>query len=272
VFNNAFQSPEHQPFELDGTNGGAILLTHGFPGSPAEMRPIANVLHQRGWTVRGILLPGFGAEIETIPQRHHSEWEAAVNTALTQLRNTHDRVIVAGNSMGGALSIQAAAQHNATGVILFAPFWKINNPLWGMLPFLRYVLPRFKPFRLFKPDFNDPEFQRGTRNFMPDADFDDPLFQQATLDMEVHTNVFHQIRAVGVQGYQLAPQVNAPILAIQGRQDELVTPQATRQLLGRFPSDVRYVEVDAPHNPLQPDMACWSEVVNAVETFISQFE
>ena len=37
-----------------------ILLVHGFTGSPASMRPWAEYLNQRGYTVKVPLLPGHG--------------------------------------------------------------------------------------------------------------------------------------------------------------------------------------------------------------------
>jgi alpha-beta hydrolase superfamily lysophospholipase len=54
----AFQGPEHLPFLWPGGQPAALLV-HGFPGTPAEMRPLGEALHQAGWTAQGILLPGF---------------------------------------------------------------------------------------------------------------------------------------------------------------------------------------------------------------------
>lgn len=56
-----YNTPEHRPFTL-GEGAGAALLIHGFPGTPAEVRPLAQALSERGWKVRAPLLPGFGTE------------------------------------------------------------------------------------------------------------------------------------------------------------------------------------------------------------------
>ncbi len=264
---NAFAGEEHQPFRMTGTHGGAVLLVHGFPGSAKEMRPVAEILHGLGWTTHGILLPGFGPEIETLGERTADEWLAAVEHAHADLRADHDTILIVGNSMGGGLSIQAAAHKGVNGLVLFAPFWTINHFLWKALPVLRYVIPKFKPFTIFKPDFDDPEFRKGTRNFMPNADFDDPEFQQETLNLEVDTRIFANIRKVGVRGYDLAPQVNAPALVVQGNADELVTLENTAHLSRRLQGDVTYMEVAANHNPLDPSAPYWPEVATAVEQF-----
>ena len=39
-----------------------VLLVHGFTGSPSSMRPWAEYLNQKGFTVRVPLLPGHGTK------------------------------------------------------------------------------------------------------------------------------------------------------------------------------------------------------------------
>lgn len=262
----SFNAPEHQPFFYEGTRDAAALLVHGFPGSAKEMRPVADILHGLGMTTQGLLLPGFGPELDTITERDHREWQATVENALLDLKAQYSTVLIVGNSMGGALSMWAAARYPVDGLILFAPFWKVDMFLWNALPVIKRLFPRVRPFRVFKPDFNDPEFQKGTRNFIPDADFDDPAFREATLNLEIHTNVFDQIRAVGAAGYKAAPHIMAPALVIQGSGDDLVSPKTTRKLITRL-ADMTYLEVDAPHNPIQPELDAWADVAHAIKTF-----
>ena len=49
-----------EEFFLPGTNGGAVLLIHGYTGTPAEMRPLGDYLQQLGYTVLGVRLAGHG--------------------------------------------------------------------------------------------------------------------------------------------------------------------------------------------------------------------
>ena len=48
-------SPLAQPF-FSPEGEHAVLLMHGFTGSPAHMRKLGEALHARGFAVRGILL------------------------------------------------------------------------------------------------------------------------------------------------------------------------------------------------------------------------
>ncbi len=41
------QMPRHQPFLWPGSTAAALLI-HGFPGTPAEMRPLAETLQPMG--------------------------------------------------------------------------------------------------------------------------------------------------------------------------------------------------------------------------------
>ena len=55
----------------------AALLLHGFPGTPAEMRPLGTVLRDAGWTVHGLMLPGLGADIASLEERNFQDWSDA---------------------------------------------------------------------------------------------------------------------------------------------------------------------------------------------------
>ncbi|MDV7390199.1 hypothetical protein RZS08_02545, partial [Arthrospira platensis SPKY1] len=53
-----FAGPEHVTYTLRGGQPAALLL-HGFPGTAAETRSLGQALNDAGWTVQGLLLPGF---------------------------------------------------------------------------------------------------------------------------------------------------------------------------------------------------------------------
>ncbi|MBL8163565.1 MAG: alpha/beta fold hydrolase [Anaerolineae bacterium] len=255
----AFQSPEHEPFLWRGTHGGAALLVHGFPGTPAEMRPIASVLHAEGWTVRGLLLPGFGGEIDTLLSRRCEDWLDAVSSALAELRREHKTVLLVGHSMGGALAIAAAADLPPDGLILSAPFCKVEHVLWKMLPVLRHFIPAVPIFRYLKLNFDDPETRAGILKFMPDADLDDPQVRQAIQDFRLPINLFNEIRRAGVSAVQAAPHFSPAtrVLVVQGDADDLVRPHLTRQLRQQFASLPTYHEVPGKHDLIVPGRDGW---------------
>ena len=263
-----FQGEEHRPFFMKGGRGAALLV-HGFPGTPAEMRPLAEQLHAVGWTVQGILLPGFGSEVEHMADKRYGDWLGAVEKALATLKQSYDPVLLVGYSLGGALSLRAAVDNPPDGLVLLAPFWRINHVLWTMLPALKHLLRGVKPFKLIKLKFDDPETRKGIANFMPDADLDDPTVQMAIRDFKIPLDLFAQLQQAGKLAYQAAPRLatSTPTLVIQGRIDDLVRPELTQQMIKRIPGTVGYVEVESKHDLVVQGNPIWPEVVQFVLDF-----
>jgi carboxylesterase len=262
---NLFQDEQHQPFLWTGGRPAALFV-HGFPGTPAEIRPLAEAFHQAGWTAQGILLPGFGPQIETLQERRYTEWVEAACQALSDLRQTHHPVILAGFSMGGAVCLLAAVQQPPDALILLAPYWQTTLPglpggaglqqaLW---PLLRGMLGKIRPFS--RIDFTDPRVQQAVAEFAPGLDLDDPQVQTAIRNFSVPINLFDQLQAVGRSAYQAAPQAACPTLIVQGRRDEVVRPALTRKLARRLPALAGYHEVDSTHELLRPDAPAWEAV------------
>lgn len=271
LFEAAFRDPVHHPFTLKtDADSPAALLVHGFPGSPAEMRALGQALHEDGWTVQAPLLPGFGPEIATLERRRVEEWQAAVQRALRDLQARHPVTLLVGNSMGGALSLDAAAVCQPTALALINPFWKLNHVLWKLLPVLKYVMPQFRPFRLVKLDFNDVETRRGMAAFMPGANLDDPRVQASIRQFEIPTRVFDQLRRAGKAGRAAAERISMPTLILQGERDSLVEPALTRALAAAIRADVRYHEVPGEHNLLDPMQSSWRAVKGAVTAFAAE--
>lgn len=266
----AFQGEEHLPF-IHAGEGMAALLVHGFPGTPAEMRPLANSLHRTGVTVESLLLPGFGPQIETLAERKFPEWIDAVQSSLSRLRQSHDRVVLVGFSMGGAISMHVAASLvRPDAMVLLAPFWQLGEPWQQFLwPLLRVFMRHFRPFE--KADFRDPRLRRDILKFMPDADLDDPETQTMIREISLPFGVLDQLRLLGRSAYHLAPRLELPIMVVQGREDDVVHPRKTQRLVSRFPEAIRYCEVSGDHQLIHPDHPAWAEVEALVVRFIDEY-
>ena len=100
-----------------------ILLVHGFTGSPASMRPWAESLNQRGYTVKVPLLPGHGTTPHDLNLVKWQEWPAKVESDLQELLRTCRKVFICGLSMGGGTTINIATRYSKdlAGIILVNP-------------------------------------------------------------------------------------------------------------------------------------------------------
>ena len=262
-----FQGEPHTDFLIERGTPAALLI-HGFPGTPAEMRPLASTLNAAGWTTRGLLLPGFGAQIDSLFQRHPQEWIDAAVMALQALKAAHQPVALIGYSLGAAISILTTSRIKPDRLILLAPFWKFGTR--GQRAIFRITKPIVRHLKpLSRANFNDPRLRRFLSEFLQDADLDAPEVQQLLRQTTVPVDLFERIHALGQQAYTLAALIDRPTLILQGRHDPVVKPDFTRRLMDRIDEEmITYGEIDAQHHLIDPALPDWPRLQQAVLDFV----
>ncbi len=113
--------PGAEAWSADGGTTG-VLVVHGFTGSPASMREVAEALAAAGHTVSLPRLPGHGTTIDEMLTTGWSDWSAATDAALEELASRVERVVVLGLSMGGSLTLWLGTRHpELAGLICVNP-------------------------------------------------------------------------------------------------------------------------------------------------------
>ncbi|MGD2077286.1 MAG: alpha/beta fold hydrolase [Chloroflexota bacterium] len=246
-----FQGEEHQPFLWPAGQPAALLL-HGFMGTPDEMRPLGQAFRQAGWTVQGLLLPGFGSQLESLFERRYQEWIEATAAALTTLQADHHPVLLAGYSMGAAVALNVAAQQPPAGLLLAAPFWRVGTSLQRLIfQLVKRIFRRPQPFK--RANLTDPRLREFFGGLLPELDLEDPATQNTLRQLRVPTSFADQVFGVGKAAGEAANHVSVPTMIVQGIHDEAVRPAVTRQLLQAFPGPVQYVELPADHELVRLD-------------------
>jgi carboxylesterase len=188
--------------ELTGGRRIGMLLSHGFTGSPASMRPWGEYLGQRGYGVQVPRLPGHATTWQELNTLTWDDWYGEVARVFDQLCLDHDAVVVGGLSMGGALALRIAADHpdRVAGVVLVNAAVATNRLDVKLLPVLKHVVRSFP----------------GIGNDIKKPGGDEYCYERTPLKA-IHT----LMRAWGPLIEDL-PKVTAPLLYFRSAEDHVV--------------------------------------------------
>ena len=207
---------------LDGNSflweGGSIgvLLSHGYTATTAEVRPLARLLHARGFTVAGPLLPGHGTKPTEMNRCHWEDWVAALDESYQQLSQHCTDVFVGGESMGGVLALVLATRHpEAAGILVYSPAVKIpRRPL-----LMAYLA------RPFIPYVN----KKGIQDLHPD-------WQGYPVNPVAAIVRLHQMQR---QLRSQIPKMRHPLLIVQGRHDTDIDVAGVERLYTIYPGSIK---------------------------------
>jgi carboxylesterase len=194
---------EGEAFLWEGGPTG-VLLVHGYTATTAEVRPLARDLYRQGYAVAGPLLPGHNTYPEDANRYRWRDWARTAEESYRQLAARCRRVIVGGESTGALLALYLASEHpEVAAVLAYAPALKLKMSV--LQTSLIRVLAPFVPY-----------IRKGEMG-------DDPLWQGYTV---YPLKGARELLRLQRQVRRRLPQVNRPVLIVQGRLDATVAPSA----------------------------------------------
>jgi len=263
-----YQQPRFAPFAMEhpeGAGGERIgaMLVHGFTGSPADMRPLAQLLFDGGADCHAIMHPGMAIDIAHLSTMTATIWRDASLERWADHTWRYRRTILIGYSMGGAAAIQMAARKAPDLLLLIAPFVRINDRRAALLPILRHTI---KEFRLLsRVDFENPRVREWFEATLPGLDLDDSETRRLVRDETgIAAPVLDELRKFGAMGRLDASKVGAPVVVIQGHRDTVVKPSHTRRLADLFPNLRAYHEIPGDHLLTLDSVRSWPTVQSLV--------
>lgn len=152
-----------EPFAADGGRIG-VVVSHGFTGTPASLRPWAQHLADAGYSVRLPLLPGHGASWRETNRSQWPHWYETVEASYRELVSRCDVVFGAGLSMGACLVTRLAEQYpdKIAGLVLVNPAYGTRRIDAKFAPYLSWAV-RSRPAiggDIKKPGVDEPAGDR----------------------------------------------------------------------------------------------------------------
>jgi len=224
-------------FLLEGTREDlGILALHGFSASPAEVRPLGEALHHDGFTVFAPRLRGHGTSPYDLATRSWDDWLASARVGFTILRNRCQQVAIVGHSMGGCLAFLLAAEGPVAGVVSICTPTRLASRRSALVPLL-HKANRLASFLAGV---------EGLKNFDP-TNPENPDINYRHLPISGVRELQNLIAS-----YQsVLPQVQVPVLILQGDDDPTVDPVSAHEIAERLGSrHKRAVIVPAEHHVL----------------------
>jgi carboxylesterase len=216
--------PGAEPYACDAGPVG-IVLSHGFTGTPASMRPWAEYLAAAGFSVRLPLLPGHGTRWQDTNGTRWPDWYGEIERAYAELGARCEQVFAGGLSMGGTLVTRLAEQYGSgvAGLVLVNPAYATERRDAGLAKYISWAI---KSRPAIGGDIKKP----GTA---------EPAYDRTPVPAFVSLQQLWRVTLA-----ELA-KVTAPVLLYRSREDHVVEPLSARLLVaGATATTVREVVLE----------------------------
>lgn len=222
-----------EPFFFPGKGANAkigCLVTHGFTGSPKEMRWLGEYLNRQGYTVCGIRLNGHATKPEDMIRSRWHDWLLSVEDGYNLLRSSTEQVFLLGLSMGGVLSLIAASRLPVRGVVA------MSTP---------YILPDHMLLRFARPISWFISYLPKGNNAPGSGWFDQEAYKQHVAYPKNPVRSAGELNGLlGVMRESL-PQVKVPVLLIYSHDDSYFIHESMEKIhaaLGSADKNMLWVE------------------------------
>jgi pimeloyl-ACP methyl ester carboxylesterase len=263
--------------ELEG-DGPPLVLLHGFADSADTWRRALDLLARRGRRALAVDLPGYGRADpliadEPVLAQYRRFARAAVRHASGEADGAP--VVLAGNSLGGAVALQVGEDPNLplSGIVPVAPAG-LDMPGWFRVierdPFVRALLAAPVPLPEVLVRTVVGEAYRALAFAAPRA-----AAAEVINSFTNHHRTRDAVAAVLANGRRLLPELKVegfdlaaiahPVLLIWGDRDRMVAHTGSRHVLEALPDRATYLLLDGVGHC--PQVEAPERFVDALEDF-----
>ncbi len=210
----------------------SIVYIHGFSASPAEIRPVPDIVAERlGANLFFTRLAGHGRTPEAMGEASYNKWINDTAEALEIGRRIGEHVIIMGTSTGGTLATWLAARQNplpdVAGLVMISPNFRMQAAGSDLLagPWAQQILNlTVGEWRSFEPE-NEAQGQNWTTRYPSSV-----LLPLAELVRDTRNS--------DIAGIKI------PALFMISENDQVVSPEETRNIAGRWGGDTDVVVIE----------------------------
>lgn len=243
-----------EPVYLKGSNSKAVLMIHGYIGSPTDYGRLPELVNRLGYTVSVPLLPGHGRDPREFSKISAQELIDYVDAEYLKLVKTHDEVIVIGFSMGGALATLLENKYQFKQLVLLAPYYEIAHQWYYLLPAETYA-DFFTPHvpYLYRPKSFKQVNDRRFLDKIIAYDYISTKGSQAAIEL-------------GRRAHPFAKNIKARTLIIHSKKDKATSYRAAKEMADCLNSLDKFVSLEKSNH-----MILWDYESKLVEKEILKF-
>jgi len=191
---------------LPGDSADAVLMLHGWTGSPAHFVLAAQFLNERGHAVLVPRLAGHGTSVHHMAQTGWRDWVESAVEGLLELSGEYERVHVVGLSMGGIIGLLMAATTDLGSITTINSPQRLHSRRTWMARFYR----------------GSRRIRSGNRDQVPPGEAARYWVQYEDSPVGTVADLLDLMDAAR----RVLPRITAPALVVQSHADETVHPES----------------------------------------------
>lgn len=221
------------PFEL-GEGSNYVVLIHGYPESPYNLRLLGEHLAANNFHVFAPLLPGFGKNYEYLYE--HSSWQEWVREIDDLIKKIKEKdlhnIFVSGISMGGFLTLYTAIHHPEIKAIapICGPVY-VKGALKSIVPVVQKFTKYVTDAKEFEIDVMDPEVQKDPVLLELHKRYNKIVLKSVNSELKLMKMVKKNLK-----------KITQPILICQGRKDKTVPLETPDYIYDRVSSQEKSIK------------------------------
>jgi len=202
----------------DGSDSNrAILILHGFTGHPGDMEYLGEQLNKKlDMTVSIPRLSGHGTNAADFRSTGAEDWLRAAVDSYLDLKAKYNKIIVAGLSMGGLLSLQIANGFSIDKMVLIAPALYASDRLLPIAHLLKAFNIKFK--------------QNSYQDSLENAKTEEEKLITEDYYRYHYSSQLSELHKLMLKTRKIISNIKVPSLVIASKEDKIVPLKAAEEI------------------------------------------